>query len=59
MESTGRYYQLPPYTSLGFSTPGGELVNRNSLKYMAADHYVAGLELLPSENIQISLEGFL
>ena len=51
--STGRYYQLPPYTALGFSTPAGELVNEENLKYMAADHYVAGLELVPAENIQI------
>ena len=57
--STGRYYQLPPYTALGYSTPSGELVNKqNNLKYMAADHYVAGLELVPSENIQVTVEGF-
>jgi hypothetical protein len=56
--STGRYYQLPPYTALGFSTPSGEFVNKDNLKYMAADHYVAGFELVPSENIQVTLEGF-
>jgi hypothetical protein len=57
--STGRYFQLPPYTALGYSNGTGIFVNKqNDLKYMAADHYVAGLELVPSENIQISLEGF-
>ena len=57
--STGRYHQLPPYTALGYSTPKGELVNKNNdLKYMTADHFVAGLELLPSENIQLTVEGF-
>jgi len=56
--STGRYYQLPPYTALGFATPSGEFVNMDYLKYMAADHYVAGFEIVPAENIQISLEGF-
>ena len=57
--STGRYYQLPPYTALGYSNPMGELVNKNNnLKYMAADHFVTGLELLPTENIQLSVEGF-
>jgi hypothetical protein len=56
--STGRYYQLPPYTALGFSTPDGEFVNKDKLKYMAADHYVAGFEIVPTENIQFTLEGF-
>jgi hypothetical protein len=56
--TTGRYYQLPPYTALGFSTPGGALVNKENLTYMAADHYVAGFELIPDETIQFTLEGF-
>lgn len=56
--SIGRYYQLPPYTALGFSTPAGELVNKDNLKYMAADHFVAGMEIVPAENIQFTLEGF-
>jgi hypothetical protein len=57
--STGRYYQLPPYTALGYSNQSGVLVNRqNNLKYIAADHIVAGVELVPSENIQFSAEGF-
>ena len=56
--SIGRYYQLPPYTALGFSTPAGELVNKDKLKYMAADHFVAGIEVVPAENFQFTLEGF-
>jgi outer membrane receptor for ferrienterochelin and colicin len=57
--STGRYYQLPPYTGLGYSNSSGVYINKqNNLKYMAADHIVAGLELVPSENIQVTLEGF-
>ena len=57
--STGRYYQLPPYTSLGYSGGGTEYINRqNHLKYISSDHLVAGLELLPSENIQFTVEGF-
>jgi hypothetical protein len=58
--STGRYYQLPPYTALGFSTPNVEFINKqNNLKYIAADHFVAGIEMIPSENIQLSVEGFV
>jgi hypothetical protein len=34
-------------------------VNReNDLKYIQSDHFVAGLEFIPSENIQLTLEGF-
>jgi hypothetical protein len=56
--STGRYYQLPPYTALGFATPAGVFVNKDYLKYMAADHYVAGIEIVPNENVQFTVEGF-
>ncbi len=57
--STGRYYQLPPYTALGYSDQSGVFVNRqNNLKYISADHISGGLELIPSENIQLTLEGF-
>jgi len=57
--STGRYYQLPPYTALGYSNAGSVFVNReNKLKYMAADHIVAGIEFNPSENAQFTLESF-
>jgi hypothetical protein len=57
--STGRYYQLPPYTSMGYSNGAGLFINKqNNLKYIAADHIIAGLELVPSENVQITLEGF-
>ena len=56
--SIGRYYQLPPYTAMGYSTPAGELVNKDKLKYMAADHFVAGIEVVPAENFQFTLEGF-
>lgn len=56
--NSGRYYQLPPYTSLGFSDTQGTFYNKSSLKYIKADHLVLGLELLPSENAQVTLEGF-
>jgi hypothetical protein len=56
--SVGRYFQLPPYTALGYSNGTGEYVNKGNLKYMTADHYIAGFEFLPGENIQFTLEGF-
>ncbi|MFO7827956.1 MAG: TonB-dependent receptor [Bacteroidales bacterium] len=57
--NTGRYYQKPAYTTLGFSDLSGNLINKNNgLKYISVDHLVAGLEYLPSEESVISLEGF-
>jgi len=57
--NVGRYFQLPPYTALGYSNSTGEFLNKdNDLKYIQSDHIVAGLELIPMENIQITVEGF-
>lgn len=58
--STGRYYQLPAYTTLGFRDNDGVLRNKeNNLKYKSVNHYVAGFELLPTPRTIITLEGFL
>ncbi|KPK85133.1 MAG: hypothetical protein AMS27_08260 [Bacteroides sp. SM23_62_1] len=57
--NTGRYFQQPPYTMMGFRDNNGEPVNKqNGLKYIRADHVVSGFEFLPDENSRISLEGF-
>lgn len=57
--NTGRYYQLPSYTSLGYKE-GDVLVNKaNNLKYISADHFIAGLEFRPKSTIQFSAEAFL
>ena len=54
----GRYFQLPPYTSLGYQE-NDEFVNKdNDLKYIQSNHYIAGVEYLLNENTQISVEGF-
>jgi outer membrane receptor for ferrienterochelin and colicin len=56
---TGRFYQLPPYTALGYRDNNGYLVNReNGIKYVKADHYVAGVEYRPGINNLITLEAF-
>ena len=55
----GRYYQLPAYTTLGFADNQGNLVNKaNQLKYIAANHWVTGLEYQPNYESKITLEGF-
>ncbi len=57
--NTGRYYQLPAYTTLGFSNGTGEFLNKeNGLKYISVDHIVAGLEYLPTGQSFLSIEGF-
>lgn len=57
--SVGRYHQLPAYTTLGFKQDGAFVNKENNLKYIAANHYIAGFENRPSQMLQISLEGFL
>lgn len=55
--SVGRYYKIAPYTILGFADNSGALVNKGS-KYLQSDHYVAGFEYLPDDNLRFTLEGF-
>jgi hypothetical protein len=55
--SIGRYYKIPPYTILGFADNNGVLVNKNS-SYLRSDHYVAGVEFLPSNALRFTAEGF-
>lgn len=56
----GRYYQLPGYTALGFRNNDGVLVNKdNELTYIGANHYIAGLQFIPREDIFFSVEGFM
>lgn len=57
--NTGRFYQRPPYTTLGFRNNVNKLVNKeNGLTYIRADHIIAGVEFLPDDRSKISLEGF-
>lgn len=57
--NTGRYYQLPPYTTLGFRTNDEVLINKvNKISYMSVDHLIAGVEYYPDEKSKISIEGF-
>lgn len=55
----GKYYQRPPYTTLGYTDNTGAYVNKeNGLKYIGVSHYVAGLEYRPDEQSKITVEGF-
>ena len=56
--NTGRYFQLPPYTALGY-TAGGELVNKaNNIKYIGVTHLVTGLEYNYNDYGRVTVEGF-
>lgn len=57
--NVGRYFQLPPYTALGFSNVTGTYVNKeNKMKYIQSDHLVGGVEFIPAESAQFTIEGF-
>jgi hypothetical protein len=55
--STGRYFRIAPYTVLGFRDENNALVNRD-LPYLRSDHFVAGLEYVPTPTLRVTLEGF-
>ncbi len=57
--NTGRYLQLPAYTTLGFRNSAGELINKaNGVRMISANHLVAGLDFRPNTNTQLTAEGF-
>lgn len=57
--SVGRFYQLPPYTVLGYRDNMDVLVNRqHGVGYTRSDHFVMGMEYLPWTNTRMAVEGF-
>jgi hypothetical protein len=57
--NTGLYYQLPPYTTLGYRDSNNNLINKtNAITYISCAHYVTGLQFNTKINSQISIEGF-
>ena len=57
--NAGIYYQLPPYTILGYVNNGAFVNKENGLKYMRNKHLVGGIEYLTRSNTRITLEGFI
>lgn len=55
--STGLYYQLPPFTALGFKSSAGVLVN-SALKYMRVAETSAGFDWRLRDRLIVSLNGF-
>ncbi len=56
--NTGRYYQLTPYTVLGYRDAAGNLANKDRTEYIQCDHIVGGVQYNPSNSTKITLEGF-
>lgn len=57
--NVGRYYELPPYTVLGFKDNEGSYVNKaNRLSYIRSDQAGLGLEYRPSSYLKFTAEGF-
>lgn len=57
--NVGRYYELPPYTVLGFKDNEGSYVNKaNRLSYVRSDQAGLGLEYRPSSYLKFTAEGF-
>ncbi|WP_019988103.1 TonB-dependent receptor [Rudanella lutea] len=55
--SVGRYFKMPIYTVLGYRDAQGQFVNRDN-RYIASNHYVAGIEFLPNPTRRFTVEGF-
>ena len=51
----GRYYQLPPYTALGYVGTDGD---NSDLTFIQAEHFVAGTTQYWPWNAKTSIEGF-
>lgn len=57
--NTGRYFQLPAYTVMGYRNAAGDLENKyNNVSFIQCDHLVAGMEWSGKNNFRISVEGF-
>jgi len=57
--NVGRYFQLPPYTIMGYRDSNDLLANKeNNITYIQADHFIAGLEFSPSLLSKVTVEGF-
>jgi outer membrane receptor for ferrienterochelin and colicin len=56
--NTGRYFQLPAYTTLGYKQENVFVNKNNELKYISVDHLIGGLEYKPAQTMMFSVEGF-
>ena len=56
--NAGLYYQLPPYTALGFKNNNGLYANKYALRYMQVSQGSVGLNWRKGDIFEVSVEGF-
>lgn len=56
--NAGLYYQLPPYTALGFKNNNGLYANKYALRYMQVSQGSIGLNWRKVDTFEVSVEGF-
>ena len=56
--NAGLYYQLPPYTALGFKNNNGLYANKYALRYMKVRQGSVGLNWRKGDTFEVSVEGF-
>ncbi|MCE8950818.1 TonB-dependent receptor [Bacteroides thetaiotaomicron] len=56
--NAGLYYQLPPYTALGFKNNNGLYANKYALHYMQVSQGSVGLNWRKGDTFEVSIEGF-
>ncbi|MEL7120315.1 MAG: TonB-dependent receptor [Bacteroidota bacterium] len=56
--NTGIYYQLPPYTILGYQEDGVFVNRENGIKFIRNTQVVAGLELNTADRSKLTLEAY-
>lgn len=56
--NAGLYYQLPPYTALGFINNNGLYANKYALRYMQVSQGSVGLNWRKGDTFEVSVEGF-
>lgn len=56
--NAGPYYQLPPYTALGFKNNNGLYANKYALRYMQVSQGSVGLNWRKGDTFEVSVEGF-
>ena len=55
--NAGLYYQLPPYTALGFKNNNGLYANKYALRYMQVSQGSVGLNWRKGDTFEVSVEG--
>ena len=56
--NAGLYYQLPPYTALGFKNNNGLYANKYALRYMQVSQGSIDINWRKGDTFEVSLEGF-